>query len=306
MFSLEICLAFFALVVLAILFDLGVTSSVNDKAILNKMAGLMVAGWVMLAILFATFILLYSNLHYATLFFTGYLVELSLSVDNIFIFMLVFSRFKISQKAQHKILNIGILSALILRFLMISAGTYFIQKFEYISYLLGTFLFYSGVKILFKKKQKKINQGDKLLLFLKKFLPITDYNHNEKFIVTINGKRYFTMTLMVLVIIEQVDLFFALDSIPAILAITDDIFIVFTSNIFAMFGMRSMYFFLAEIIKRFIYIKHIISIILCFIGCKMIAALQGYHISIFFSLSFILISVFAAIILSLMKQQHKR
>ena len=214
----------------------------------------------------------------------------------------MFNNFKISQKAQHKVLIIGILSTIITRFLIISAGVYLIQKFQWVFYIFGTFLIYSGIKIMGKEERKE-EQSNSFISFFKKLLPISEKDHGDKFTVKIKGKRYFTSLFIVLLIIEKVDLIFALDSIPAILAITSDIFIVLTSNIFAILGLRSMYFFLSGILESFIYIKHALSIILCFIGGKMIASVQGYHIPVLLSLSVILISILTAILFSILKQK---
>lgn len=166
----------------------------------------------------------------------------------------MFNNFKISQKAQHKVLIIGILSTIITRFLIISAGVYLIQKFQWVFYIFGTFLIYSGIKIMGKEERKE-EQSNSFISFFKKLLPISEKDHGDKFTVKIKGKRYFTSLFIVLLIIEKVDLIFALDSIPAILAITGDIFIVLTSNIFAILGLRSMYFFLSGILESFILYK---------------------------------------------------
>ncbi|MDJ1257819.1 MAG: TerC/Alx family metal homeostasis membrane protein, partial [Candidatus Midichloria sp.] len=292
MFPIEIWIVFFSFIIFAIAFDLGVSSKSLTHTISVKTAGTLTACWVGLAFLFASLIFLYANLEKTALFITGYLVELALSIDNIFVFILVFNNFKISQKAQHKVLIIGILSTIIMRFLMISAGVYLIQKFQWVFYIFGTFLIYSGIKIIKGKEERKEEQSNGFISFvIKKLLPISEEEHGDKFTVKIKGKRYFTSLFVVLLIIEKIDLIFALDSIPAILAITDDIFIVLTSNIFAILGLRSMYFFLSDILERFIYIKHALSIILCFIGCKMIASVQGYHVPILLSLFVIIISI---------------
>lgn len=303
MFPIEIWIVFFSLIIFAIAFDLGVSLKSSTYTISVKTAGTLTACWVGLAFLFASLIFLYADLEKTALFVTGYLVELALSIDNIFVFILVFNNFKISQKAQHKVLIIGILSTIIMRFLMISTGVYLIQKFQWAFYIFGAFLIYSGIKIIKGKEERKKEQSSGFISFFKKLFPISEEEHGDKFTVKIKGKRYFTSLFVVLLIIEKVDLIFALDSIPAILAITDDIFIVLTSNIFAILGLRSMYFFLSDILERFIYIKHALSTILCFIGCKMIASVQGYHVPILLSLSVIIISILTAILFSILKQK---
>lgn len=303
MFSTWSWLLFSGLIIAAITFDLSVSLK-SDRASSAKKAGLMTFCWICLASVFAGVIYYQAGFEPSVLFITGYLVELSLSVDNIFVFILIFKKFKISSSAQHKILVIGILSAIVMRFLMISAGILLIHKFQWIFYIFGAFLIYSGVQIL-RDNGSDEHAGDSFMKFLKKILPFTDKTSGNKFIVKINGKRFMTPLVAVLFLIEQVDLVFALDSIPAILAITDDLFIVFTSNIFAILGLRSMYFFLSNAVEKFIYLKHALSIILCFIGCKMIASVQGYHIPIAVSLSVIIVSILGAIAFSLIKQRTK-
>jgi tellurite resistance protein TerC len=296
---------FFTIISISILIDLRMTyNSKSSKISISKAATIMTMCWIALAAAFCMFIYWYMDSELSLLFAAGYLVELSLSIDNIFVFILIFKQFRISTGLQHKILIIGVISAIIMRFIMIKAGTYLIQKFEWIFYVFGIFLIYSSCKIILAKNETdaaKRKSSDKLIAFFSKFLPITDGNYKNKLIVKINGKIFFTTAFIVLVMIEKVDLIFALDSIPAILAITDNIFIVFTSNIFAVLGLRSMYFFLSAIMDKFYYIKYALSVILFFIGSKMIMTPLGYHISIATSLGIIGFSILIAILLSIIR-----
>ena len=295
---------FFALVLGAISIDL-VMATRSSKNMSYTSSLYMTLFWFLLALAFAAFIAFELTYHDATLFLTGYLVELSLSIDNIFVFILIFNQFKMSQHAQHKILMIGIFSAIIMRLIMITAGIYLIQKFEWLFYIFGALLIYGGIHIVLNA-DKKEKEGDAtgLLNKLGRYIPITSENLHDNFVVKKNGKYYLTHMFIVLLLIEKADLVFALDSIPAVLSITDNTFIVFTSNIFAILGLRSMYFFLSHVLQKFQYIKYALSFILCYIGVKMIMNIYGFHIPVLISLSVIITAVGVSIIFSLMKSRH--
>lgn len=299
-FSFHFWLGFFIFVAIALILDLGVLNR-HSKTISFKQASNMTAIWVLLASIFCTFIYYVSNKQKALEFITGYIVELSLSMDNVFVFVLIFSYFKIPQQHQHRVLFWGIIGAILMRFVMITGGVYLVHYFEWLFYIFGIILIVSGIKIAISKDEQDDIDLEKnwIVRFLKKYSRFTTKLHDEKFIVKQKGVFYFTPLFLVLIFTEKADLIFALDSIPAILAISKDTFIIFTSNIFAILGLRSLYFLLANIIDKFGYLKYGIAAILVFIGFKMILAETGFQISVLYSLLFILIALTSSIVLSI-------
>jgi tellurite resistance protein TerC len=231
-------------------------------------------------------------------FFTGYLIELSLSVDNMFIFIMIFSYFAIPAEYQRRVLLYGVLGAIIMRLVMILIGVILVTKFHWILYLFGLLLFITGIKMLIFANAKLDLQQSPVLRWMRKHLRITETLYEEKFILYQNKLLYVTPLLLVLVLIEMSDLIFALDSIPAIFAITEDPFIIFTSNIFAILGLRALYFFLANIAERFYFLKYGIALILIFIGFKMIIA-YWLKIPIYAALGVVAAILIASIIISL-------
>lgn len=260
----------------------------------------MVSIWVLLASIFCTFIYFYSGRVRAMEFITGYAVELALSVDNVFVFLLIFMYLRIPRQFQHRVLYWGILGAIIMRLIMITGGIYIFQHFVWIFYIFGGLLIISAIKILFVD----INSGffsdnsNQVMNLLKRYGRVTDQLHDDKFIIEENGRKVFTPLFVALILVEKTDLLFALDSIPAILAITQSPFIVFTSNIFAILGLRSLYFMVEGLVERFRYLKYGISVILGFVGIKMIASMQGFYMPIEYSLMFILTVLAASISVS--------
>jgi tellurite resistance protein TerC len=236
-------------------------------------------------------------------FLTGYLIEKSLSVDNIFVFILIFDSFKIPSKYQHRVLFWGILGALLMRALFIAVGVALIAKFHWILYIFGFFLIFTGLKMLFHKTEDYNPQDNIVLKWAKKFFPFVDQLHEGKFIITQNGKKFATPLLLVLILIETSDLIFAVDSIPAILAISQDPFIVYTSNIFAILGLRSLYFALGGLVSKFYYLHYALAFILSFIGVKMLIV-SFIKIPIFLSLGIILLSLVLAVLASVYKEKH--
>jgi tellurite resistance protein TerC len=202
-------------------------------------------------------------------FLTGYVIEYSLSVDNIFVFIMIFTYFAVDERYQHKVLFWGILGALIMRAIFIFAGVALIERFHWIIYIFGGFLVFTGLRMLFQKDEGIHPERNPLIRFFRKFLPVTQKMHDDSFFVRIGGKLYATPLFLVLLIIETSDLIFAVDSIPAILAITQDSFIVFTSNIFAIMGLRSLYFAVSGIMDYFRYLKVGLAFVLAFVGIKM-------------------------------------
>ena len=265
-----------------------------------------VVAWVSLALAFAGLLWWYLNDAYGvdvartkTLqFLAGYLIEQSLSVDNMFVFVMIFGFFAVPPELQRRVLLYGVLGAIVMRAGMILAGVWLVQEFEWILYGFGAFLVVTGVKMLvFAEQQPDLDQNP-LLRWLRGHLRITPEFHGEAFFVRKNGLLWATPMFLVLVLIEASDLVFAVDSIPAIFAVTTDPFIVFTSNIFAIMGLRALYFLLADMADRFHLLKYGLAIVLVFIGGKMLA-LPWYHMPIQWSLSIVAAIIFISVVASL-------
>ena len=283
--------------------DLGVFQR-NPHKIKVKEALIWSAVWVILALIFNVFIYYDMGEQKALEFFTGYLLERSLSVDNIFVFVLLFSYFKVPALYQHKVLFWGVLGALILRAILIGIGSIMVAKFGWIIYIFGGFLLFTGFKMAFQTDKEIEPENNIIIRTFKKLFPVTHEYHDGKFIVTINKKKFATPLLVVLVAVEFADLVFAFDSIPAIFAVTTDPFIIYTSNIFAILGLRTLYFAIASIMHKFHYLKIGLSLILIFIGFKMLI-IDLYKIPIVFSLSIIALILVASIVYSLAKPLKK-
>lgn len=239
--------------------------------------------WIVLAMLFNLFVFLYFDKEKSLEFFTAYLVEKSLSIDNIFVIIMIFSYFSVPAAYQHKVLFWGILGALVMRVIFIFAGIELIHKFHWMIYLFGGFLIVTGVRMI-NSDEKPINpEKNPLVRFVRKLFPVTKSFEGDKFFVRRDHKTWATPLFIVVVLIEGTDLIFAVDSIPAIISISDDPFIVYTSNVFAILGLRSLYFALAGIEKYFTYLKYGLATILVFVGFKMVIA-DFYKIPIEISL----------------------
>jgi tellurite resistance protein TerC len=261
-----------------------------------------------LALIFAGLVFHYQGSQRGLEFLTGYLIELSLSVDNLFVFLLIFSYFKVPAKFQHRVLFWGVMGALIMRLTMIFVGAALISRFEWIIYIFGGFLVYTGIK-MFRHEEMDIQPEQNIAVRLvTRFLPIARHYDEEKFFTRINGKLTGTLLLLVLVVVEVTDLVFAVDSIPAIFAITTNTFIVYTSNVFAILGLRSMYFLLAGVVEKFRYLRVGLAIVLTFIGVKMLLLALHIKIPILFSLGFVAVVLIGSVVLSLLippKSMHK-
>jgi tellurite resistance protein TerC len=256
--------------------------------------------WVTLALIFAGVVFHYQGSQRGLEFLTGYLIELSLSVDNLFVFLLIFSYFKVPSQFQHRVLFWGVMGALVMRLTMIFVGAALINRFHWIIYIFGGFLVYTGIK-MFRHEDTDINPEQNLLVkAVTRFLPITRHYDEQKFFTKENGKRTGTLLLLVLMVVEVTDLVFAVDSIPAIFAITTNTFIVYTSNVFAILGLRSMYFLLAGVVEKFRYLRTGLAIVLTFIGVKMLVVAIGFHIPIWFSLGFVALVLVGSVVASLM------
>ena len=205
-------------------------------------------------------------------FLTGYIIEYSLSVDNIFVFVLIFTYFRVPPRSQHRVLVWGILGALVMRGVMIWLGVTLVERFHFVLYIFGAFLVLTGLRMLFDRDAKMDFENNFLMRWCRRLLPVTKEFHGRRFAIRIDGRLMFTPLLLVLLLVDVMDLIFAVDSIPAVFAITTDQFIVYTSNICAILGLRSLYFLLARMIDRFIYLKTGLALILFFVGAKMILA----------------------------------
>jgi len=280
--------------------DLGVFHKKTHKVPVKE-ALIWSAVWISLALIFNLFVLFEFGKTKALEFLTGYVIEYSLSVDNIFVFILIFSYFAVKSEYQHKILFWGILGALIMRGIFIFAGVALINRFHWIVIIFGGFLVYSGIAMLFQKDTAVDPEKNPIVKFFRKFLPVTDTIHGNRLFVRQNNKLYATPLFLVLLVIESSDLIFAVDSIPAILAISQDSFIVYTSNIFAIMGLRSLYFAVSGIMGLFRYLKVGLAFVLSFVGLKMLAAYFEFEIPILISLSVIIgiltISILASVII---------
>lgn len=254
--------------------------------------------WIFLALIFNVIIFFWRGQQQALEYFTGYLVEKALSVDNIFVFIMIFTYFQIPSKYQHKVLFWGILGALIMRVIFIFAGVALLEKFHFTIYIFGALLIYTGIKMFNHSNSKIDPDKNPVLRFFKKFMPVTQTLHGDKFFTRIEGRRFATPLFLVLILIETTDLIFAVDSIPAILAITQDQFIVYTSNVFAILGLRSLYFALAGVVHRFWLLSYGLAIVLVSVGIKMIL-IDFYKVPIEWSLLFIASVIAGSIFLSL-------
>jgi tellurite resistance protein TerC len=231
-------------------------------------------------------------------FLTGYVIEYSLSVDNIFVFVLIFAYFRVPPRSQHRVLVWGILGALVMRGVMIWVGVTLVEKFHFVLYIFGAFLFLTGIRMLFDRDAEMDFEKNFFMRWCRKILPLTKDFQGRRFHVVVDGKFMFTPLLLVLILVDVMDLVFAVDSIPAVFAITTDQFIVYTSNICAILGLRSLYFLLARMIDRFIYLKTGLALILLFVGTKMIIG-QRIHIPNWISLLIIVAILAVTITISL-------
>jgi len=231
-------------------------------------------------------------------FLTGYFIEKSLSVDNVFIFLLIFSSLHVAAEYQRRVLIYGVLGAIVMRAIMILAGAWLVREFNWVLYLFGFFLVITGMRMLVMAEKEPDLTKNPVLKFARRHLRISEGHHGEKFTVMQDGVRYFTPLFLVLILIEASDLVFAVDSIPAIFAITTDPFIVFTSNIFAIMGLRALYFLLADVADRFHLLKYGLAMVLTFIGAKMLIA-PWYHVPVAASLAIVAVLIGASVAASL-------
>jgi len=308
---------FLTAVLIFLALDLGVFNK-DPHVISTKEASKWTAIWVSMSLAFSGVIYWLYNTSYIAnpdqlkpttaviKYITGYLIELSLSIDNIFVIAIIFSSFKIAQKYQHRVLFWGIIGAIVFRGLMIFFGVMLINKFTWTTYLFGAFLIFTALKMLFTKEEDDFQPKNSFIYkALGKIMPITSQTEGERFFIKLDGKTFATPLFVALVVIEVMDVLFAVDSVPAILAITSDPFLVFSSNIFAILGLRSMYFFLANMLEKFSCLEYSLIAILSFVGFKML--LHNYvEIPEWASLGFIAASLITGVLVSLRQDSRRK
>lgn len=290
---------FNVLVVTLLVLDLGVFHR-KAHVVQIKEALLWSVFWVSLALLFSFLVYRMRGQNAALEFLAGYLIEESLSVDNLFVFLLIFTYFRVPPLYQHRILFWGILGAVVMRAIFIFAGVALIHHFHWVIYLFGAFLVLTGVKMAFQKDEKMDPNNNPVLKVFRKWMPMTDRIEGGRFFIKIDGKRYATPLFVVLLVVETTDVIFAVDSIPAILSITVDPFIVYTSNVFAILGLRALYFALAGMMRLFHYLHQGLSFILTFVGVKMLIS-DVYKIPVGIALGVVAGILVVSVIASLLR-----
>ena len=300
--NILIWVGFNLFVVLMLALDLGVFQR-RAHEIKIKEALLWSGIWITLALLFNLGIYFWRGPETALEFLTGYLIEKSLSVDNLFVFLLIFSYFDVPPLYQHKVLFWGILGALIMRAIFIVAGITLIQTFHWVLYVFGAFLILTGIKMAFQKGRKIHPEKNPVTRLFRRWMPVSDQYEGDQFLIRKGGRYLFTPLFIVLLVIETTDVLFAVDSIPAILAITLDPFIVYTSNVFAILGLRALYFALAGLMRLFHYLHYGLSAILVLVGVKMLLA-DIYKIPIEIALGLIAGILLTSIVASVVKPRR--
>jgi tellurite resistance protein TerC len=296
--DLAVWLGFTGLVVGLLVLDLGVLNR-RSHVLTFKEAVSWSGGLVAIALLFGLFVLWREGTQSALEYYTGYLIELSLSVDNLFVFLLIFSYFGVRAEAQPKVLKWGILGAIVMRLIMIALGALLLERFNWIIYLFGGILIVTGIRMFTQKEEVVDLEKNPVVRLARRFLPFSNsYDGTRFFTHTVTGKRLATPLLLVLLVVEWSDLVFAIDSIPAIFAITRDPFLVYSSNIFAILGLRALFFVLASMLDKFVYLKPGVAFILVFVGLKMTLS-AWVHIPTLLSLLVIVTTLATAVGLSL-------
>ena len=297
-------IAFNVLVLIAIALDLGVFHRKAHKIALRE-ALLWSLAWIGLAITFGLTISYLYGRQLGLEFFTGYVIEKALSVDNLFVFLVVFRVFAVKEEYQQRVLGYGILGALLMRGAMIAAGAALIERFNWIMYVFGAFIIYAGLHMLFAGEAESHPEQNFLVRYFSRHLRLTKDYRGEKFFSRENGQLFATPLFLVLLIVEITDVTFAVDSIPAVFGITRDTFIVYTSNVFAILGLRALYFLLAGVLDKLDYLKVGLALVLVFVGAKMILE-PWLHISVGVSLAIVLGMLMVAVLASLLRKKKLR
>lgn len=299
-------LVFGIVLLIALVLDLGLLSKKSTTVSIKK-ALLQTVLWVVLALLFFAFLWLENGHVIAVEYLSAYLMEWSLSIDNIFIFILIFSFFGVKEKYYARALLIGILMAIILRIVFISIGIQLIDRFHWLLYLFGAIILYTGIKMFTAKgDQEQDLSENRIYKFLLRFLPITTEEASGKFTLIKDGKRYYTNMFVVIVMLATTDIIFALDSIPAVFAISQRPLVIYTSNVFAVLGLRSLFFLLRGAVNKFSYLQQGIAIVLIFIGLKMLAEIFEINVPVYISLLVILVSITASILYSINRAKEEQ
>ncbi|MFS8083268.1 MAG: TerC/Alx family metal homeostasis membrane protein [Ginsengibacter sp.] len=297
-------LVFGILLVGAIIFDLGLLSR-RAHTISIRQAFFQTLFWVTLGLGFFVFVWFEDGKQTGLEYIAAYLMEWGLSIDNIFVFILIFSYFNVPERHANRVLLLGILLAIILRILFITVGIALIDRFYWILYIFGAFLVYTGLKMFFVNSEEEFDpKKNSVYKLLNRILPLTHDNSSGKFTIKINGKKHYTMLFVVLIMLAATDLVFALDSIPAVFAITQHKMVIYTSNIFAVLGLRSLFFLLRGAVEKFKYLKEGIAIVLIFIGIKMLISWFGIHLHIGVSLGAIVLCLGGSILFSIYKNNQ--
>lgn len=291
----------FAIVIIGFLIaDLGFFNRKAHK-VDPKSALLQSLFWVAISFGFGFLIFLFMGRDVAAEFMSAYVTEKMLSVDNLFVIMLIFSFFKLEEKYHHKVLFWGILGAIVFRAVFIVAGSYIIDQFHWVLYIFGAVLLYTGVKLLQDKKEEHVDfEKNAVFRFAKKYLPFTTNHHNGKFIVKENGKWHVTILFMIVLLVESTDIIFAVDSIPAAFSISQNPFVVFTSNIFAVMGLRALFFLIESVLHKFHHLQKGLAFILLFIGAKMMAGIFDIHVNSLISFGVIMAALGLSLLLSVL------
>jgi tellurite resistance protein TerC len=274
--SIWVWIGFSVFVTVLLILDLTVFHRKAHVVSLKEAAGWYVI-WVSLAVFFYLGIFMWLGADKATEFLTGYVIEVSLSVDNVFVWLIIFSTFAVPNQYQHRVLFLGILGAIVLRGLFIATGVTLLNMFGWLIFVFGAFLIFTGLKLAFRKKEELDPEKNIVLRLARRFIPVTEGYEGQKFFVRRNGVLMATPLFMVLIVVEATDLVFAVDSVPAILAISRDPFIVWTSNVFAILGLRALFFLVAGVLRYFRYLDYGLSAVLCFVGIKMVVS-DFYHV----------------------------
>jgi len=287
----------------ALVLDLGLLS-VKSTVVTMRKALIQTIFWVALAMAFFVFLFIQKGSKTGLEYLSGYLMEWSLSIDNIFVFVLIINAFKVKEKYYGRVLMVGILMAIVFRVLFITVGVAAVERFHQLLYVFGAFLIYTGIRMFFSKEEEEVKpEENKVYRFLKRFLPIVPHDGEGRFIIRPNGFPRYTILFVVVVVLSTIDLVFALDSIPAVMGISQDRLVIYTSNIFAVLGLRSLFFLLKGAVSQFAYLQHGIAVVLIFIGIKM---LGEYYINqwmsntlqVLLSLGVILLCIGSSILIS--------
>lgn len=296
----NLLIIFASLITIFFILDLGFFNKRAHKISLRA-ALIQSTFWIATALGFAALIFKYMGGSAGWQFLSAYATEEMLSIDNLFVIMLIFEYFKIEVRFHHKVLFWGILGAIIFRGVFIFLGGYFIHEFHWILYLFGIILVYTGYKLFFGKKKEHIDfEKSKIVTLARRYLPFSKSYHSGKFLLRENGKLHFTILVLIVLVVEATDIIFAIDSIPATFAITQDPFIVFTSNILAVMGLRSLFFLLENILHKFHHLQKGLAFVLIFIGVKMLVGVVGISISSFISFLIIILVFLLSILLSIL------